>query len=483
MASFTNIAVELQLLIIEHLVPEHPSRLVADLYGKNVFTYASPLTDLLNLSQVNRHFRTIVVPYLFKNIAFHNSAKSGASVQCIAESTMASHVQTLHYQPDITKMLPYDDPVGQDTYGEERRLTAVAKPDQLPHVVVDVLKNLATFKNLERLTVVFFIEYWLFRNLLDCKVFGQPLHVENHEDDDNEDAHGASAEKLEAWRVLMNRSYIAIAQNAAGAVKHLELQNVVPKRVSAWLDPTWHAFLGSLETFTISLCQGADSGEYHISTYEAHPRFARNLANYFFEHLQNVTRFEFKTNFGSALGCGGQFPHAQFPLHRQHMPRLKHIELHYIFVSEQLHNALCTRNTLETVHLVDCLALGTVLEDPEDEETVGGITWADFLDSVRKSGMSNLRELIVKADDIFSALYDSWDPPSMSFEELGRYAFLYGVLWSRFGFIDLDEEAIQRRFEEGEDQTAWDELQKVVGDNARTAEKTQSPRPRQLHLK
>ena len=92
------------------------------------------------------------------------------------------------------------------------------------------------------------------------------------------------AEGSEAWRALMSRTYYAVMQNQSPHVKHLEVRQLVWKRVSTLYDPDFHYFLSQLEQFTFSIRDDCKEYTYDDWLSELPIRWDK----YFFNHLANV---------------------------------------------------------------------------------------------------------------------------------------------------------------------------------------------------
>ena len=468
MTSLMKLSAELRLSIIEYLEPPRiPHKPSSSGHQRRHETSLKDngLEDLLNLSCVNRDFRTLVAAYLFKSVTLRNTEKSAASLRLIADSAYASRVRTIHYAPLIDDLLPCmsDDEIENGPF--EDPPPAQVQPEQFPETVKDVLGNLSRSSRLERLTVEFVIT--------DEKLIGfhgvfnllaRPREENEFETQDEV----REAEAREGWRALMNQSYEAISRNAPGTVTSLELRNVVLKEVSAWRDPAWSAFLRGVEDFALTLRGWEDGVGGCLTVHQEYPNLIQNLDVYFFNHLENATRFRFEATADGAVGCEGTYLHINFPFRDVHMPKLRHLHLAYVFLSKQLLNAIRGhKDTLETVLLTDCLALDTT-EYVESLRNTNEVSWAQFFDDIREAKMSRLKQFVVDWMDSPKDVYH-WDHYIDALEDFGgpgKRGFLYGTLDDRYGSFYMDEEKVVDRHKEGEDSRAWLDLVKWLEGNS-----------------
>lgn len=153
---------------------------------------------------------------------------------------------------------------------------------------------------------------------------------------------------------MIKRAYLAISRNPPGTVKHLELRNVILKRIRAWLHPDWHDFLRYLAALSLSLRNLSIRFPFYLYGYGELSRLAHSLPSHFFDHFQRAARMDFECQDGVV---GAQIEHySPFTFSHYHMPRLQHLRLSRTVINKQLHDALCARETLESICMIDYIA-------------------------------------------------------------------------------------------------------------------------------
>jgi hypothetical protein len=61
------------------------------------------------------------------------------------------------------------------------------------------------------------------------------------------------AERRDSWRILMARTYEAIAKNKDSQITSLTIIGLQPREISAFSSPAFHIFLGGLQRSELSL--------------------------------------------------------------------------------------------------------------------------------------------------------------------------------------------------------------------------------------
>lgn len=143
------------------------------------------------------------------------------------------------------------------------------------------------------------------------------------------------------------------------------------QETSAFTNPAFHSFLCTLKHFSISMWGGDNSAGWQTNTCETWSAFVLRLDEFFFNHLRNLTSFEFKATDAAPVGLTGSH-HASLQLRKEHMPMLKTLHLEYMFLGPELRDFLVAKaSTLQQVHLRSCLAeIGPRMGD-------SGIGWLD----------------------------------------------------------------------------------------------------------
>lgn len=133
----------------------------------------------------------------------------------------------------------------------------------------------------------------------------------------------------------MKNSYAAIAKNKPGTFRKMELKKVVAKEVSSWQNSGFRSILKSLESFDMSLRGGVNGARSCMNTNDGYIGFVTLLDTVFMDHLDNVEHFRFEATDEGPVGLEG-WPYSELLLCPQHMPKLKTMDLTYMFISPVL---------------------------------------------------------------------------------------------------------------------------------------------------
>jgi hypothetical protein len=435
MATLLSLSAELKLDVIEHL----------DTPFNN--TFCSISRDLLSLSQVCKVFRSLSIPYLFKNITLFNEDKSGSSILRILDSDHAQHVRTLHYVGVM--VMPGLDEVGDNKY------TSGPGSDLL-QPVGEVLSDLTKLPNLERVIVQF---AWTKYPSTD---------EEMHQDDYNLTEELQGLETDIEFRSLMLQSYEALGRNPPSCIKSLELSNVLAHKCSAWNTTEVQELLNELSSFSISIRGGDNGAGGNINTTPGYFEFISELDSDFFEHLKNVTHFRFAATDDGPPAIQADTGISAVRLRETHIPQLRRLELESVFISQSL-SAFITAHgdTLESLQLNHCYS-------GSGWNTGRNISWADFFISIASDRMMSL-----KVFDVATSHSELMRPgPLKSFHPKvaprfqtlrdrypGRRMFDYMYVGADHGRVYDDMKKILYRFENGGDHEAWEQVCKRVREN------------------
>jgi hypothetical protein len=287
-------------------------------------------------------------------------------------------------------------------------------------------------------------------------------------------------EERAEFRAIMARTYDTIASSERpSALTTLELRNLLPAGVSSFNTGPWQAFLGTLETFRLSMHADAGGGESCLSTADGYIEFIENL-DLLFSQLISITEFRFSAISSGLPGLPGQH-HAVFPLNIEDMPLLQVLELRFCFISERTARFIGSHvKTLKRVRLEDCYSAAG---DYNAEEHT---TWARFFniiaDSLDKTETPPLEEFFVSPRVLVkSRELVNWRESSTAIKGDGiqvelafsmsrtnphRRPFDYARLDDKYGFLSEMEEQNLNAFLEGNDQSAYDRVMAVVESQA-----------------
>jgi hypothetical protein len=286
MASLSSLSTELKLLIVEYLnaTLSHPKEDTpldefelwkAQDRNSPWSQRQPPLThrDILNVSRVNRDFRTIALPFLFKTVTLHNTEASARSLQALAASPYARFVQRLDYTAvvDFPEHRTYITPEFQQKYAP--------RPEDFPPEVEDALSHLSRFTNLDTIIVEF---PWDEDQYVDG--FYSRMRHERVAD-------LPKAESQINWRALLVKSYTALAGNDSGVVKKLAMKNEVAQKLSVWWSDEWRKLFGGLEAFECGLRGGDDGRGVLLNMLDGYAASVQYLQMLFCHHLDSVQDF------------------------------------------------------------------------------------------------------------------------------------------------------------------------------------------------
>jgi hypothetical protein len=439
MATLLSLSTELKLMIIENL----------DLTSTSFIP--GPSQDLLSISRVCKVLRTLSLPHLLKNVVLLNNQKSGSSILSLLQGAYVEHVRHLHY----IGIMPA--PESSDISDEPAKEPS---SDDLPESVEQVLSGLTKLPNLERVTVQF--------ACADTADEDEEIHRNSYEigEELETDDEVLEAEDTTAFRSLMERSYKALSRNPASSIKHLKLQNVVPKKCSAWNLAEFQALLGGLSSFTISLRGGDNGAGWQINKVQGYLDFVAELHLYFFRYLSNVKHFSFAATDDGPPGIEGAISNTAFPLLEEHMPELESLSLKHVFISQNLADFITAHSEkLASVQLNHCYS-------GWDEE--GAICWGEFLSSISEKNMKSLKTFTI-SHSYFEELQDTDEKSyhhklAVKVQQLrekypGRRMFDYKTLDDKYGMVFDNEEQAIEKFEDGSDQSSWEQLCRLIKDH------------------
>lgn len=387
---------------------------------------------------------------MFRNITLLNTEKSGSSVRDILNNAYAVHVRNLHYM-GIKAMSGEGEPLKQPS------------PVDFPNSVEEVLSTLSKLPNLEKVTVQF--------ASAETADEDEDIYVDSfyNFDEPEDDEQVLEAERTEAFRSLMERSYRALSCNPKATIKHLELKNVIAKKCSAWQLEGFRILLQGLTSFNISLRGGDNGAGWKVNKLEGYLEFVSELDAYFFRYLSHVKHFKFAATHDGPPGIEGGMNNTALPLLRQYMPQLQSLSLEYVFISGDLTAFITSHSdTLESIWLNQCYS------DTEWPET-NTITWGAFFSSIAAKDMKALSVFDVAPSDL-ERLCPTGEKhyrhqEAVRAQELrekfpARRMFDYKHLDDKYGMVFDSEEKAFERFENGSDHSGWRQLCRIVERNS-----------------
>lgn len=455
-----DLPVELQLKIIDELVGD--PHFVAD--KKTQRESIKSYLDLVPWSSTCSYFRNLLASDIFKTVTLVNDEESGFSLNAVAKSPHNVHVKELHFIGCALGSAHSDQVTFPDPEGT------------LAPSVTELLCDLKRFPSLKKLIVEFEFNY---EDLSESDA-GE-ITVWTLEDESAGKA--AQAKTCATWLALMSRTYSALTQNKIPHFKHLELREVICKKVSAFSHTAFHDFLGHLEQFTISMYGGDIARGGVPYTSENSFLAITKLDEYFFTHLRNATALSIK---GSTVApfVLEAIDHVSLTLQTDRMTLLTTLNLDNVHVSQGLIEILSVHNeTLEELSLKTCCVdpFSLYIKDHTEEN----ICWSHLFTSLSSACPQRLRRFALVGCEMPFPSGQELAEAQIGEEEIekvriilrqepGRKIFAYAF----FTYFDESELKVKydnvvgfHRFLKGEDQGSWDRLIRLVERNAETAKK------------
>jgi hypothetical protein len=298
---------------------------------------------LLNLSMVNHKLRSLVAPFLFRNLILRNTVESGTAIGLIARSGLTKHVRRLGFVG--TSIVPIYDPKTRGT----RELRDV----ELPATVQQVLSNLDCFPALEGVDIWLALKQDSESGLSDYDGGVFRFFVDN-----------------DIWPVLLDDVFLALTRNQPKAIKGLNLYNFIPILTRGHRRAEWHAFLGELSSFGMQLC--ADWDYVHNNW-----QFTDEVIDNLWKPLRNFIHLSIASGPQTILGPDdGRSIRSLLDLAHAPLPNLTLMAFDYIFVDDDLLKTLLAHtDTLRSVRM-DHVFVPRFSRDSVGDYT--HTTWAEF---------------------------------------------------------------------------------------------------------
>lgn len=267
-------------------------------------------------------------------------------------------------------------------------------------------------------------------------------------------------ETREKWRALMNEAWEALAANTF--VRELILDELPPKRTSAFYTDNFHRFLAQLESATIRIFGMEDFIEWRTNRARDPHDFLSNLDAVFFRHMKGLKHLHIQAS--DPLGLADlDNPYIPLALKPEDLPLLQSLKLENCFVCAELVAFIQGHaKILESLHLNECFC-GIDL------------SWAEFFDQVYKAKPS-LAELVYrdnKAPSMMEDEIEAWVEDYSALQRLrqrlevdpGLNMFRQGCLDSDEGYVFFTLKEDMMRFDQGDDQRAYVRLMGLVNEN------------------
>ncbi|KAK4060260.1 uncharacterized protein Triagg1_10810 [Trichoderma aggressivum f. europaeum] len=284
--------------------------------------------------------------------------------------------------------------------------------------------------------------------------------------------HVREREETWQWRALMNETWRALAANIH--VRELILDELIPKRTSAFLTEEFRQFLSRIEAATFKIF-GMDNGAgWKTNTVWGVVDFLQNLDTMFFHHMTGLKHLAIH----AADPLGPQWTrHIPLTLMPADLPLLKSLKLTRCFVGPELVSFIGGHlNVLKSLDVKECVS-GHGNVHPYYEHDC---SWASFFDALYEAKPA-ITELIagngsnvpLTEDEKYSSDYQFEDEPE-GIQEIRRKLkadprlrlFGYGAVDNKYGMFFLNEQANEEEFKSGDDQRAFDRLMGLVNENA-----------------
>lgn len=335
----------------------------------------------------------------------------------------------------------------------------------------NILSHLSRFPNLHTLTVSFDF---------DIQNWEESIHIFI---DEESPAERRKAERKDAWRKLMLRTFESLARNDFVTFSNLDLINLPPAIVSFYDSRELNNFFGQIRQFKLNLFGGDNGAGWNLNTQPGWQQFASELGSYFFDHLTSVESVILEAHDSSPLGLEGM-NHAPLPFGKYQMPHLRSLYLEHCFVDPNLVIILTGQleaGLLEELHLRNCYSSSV-----DNTLAENGISWAEFFRALSATKSRSLRMLEVtnenKGDDEESKYIGGMgivayneNEESEEIREVrailedqgkhGRRLFAHVSLDDKYGMLFTCEQDNRAKFLEGKDQKAYDDLMAMVVKN------------------
>ena len=279
------------------------------------------------------------------------------------------------------------------------------------------------------------------------------------------------AERTANWRALMVQTYNALVQNEHKSLESFEIKDLMPKEVSTFNSDAFHAMLGMLKNFKLSL-HGYDNGAgWCLNTLQSYNPFAQKFGVWFFDHLQLVEEFVLAANETGPLGLDDGHNWAHLALRPHQMPSLRSIHLTYIRLCPELIDFIVAHlDTLEHIAMYNCHAAS-----PRSLFESDGVAWHVLFNAICDRHPQNLKSFALKSADKITIQAKYKEPSTEEAQRIQaildqhpeRKFFAYALIDDKYGMLFEEEEQVEASFLEGKDANAHEKLMTLVERNAK----------------
>ncbi|KAJ4343879.1 hypothetical protein N0V87_000162 [Didymella glomerata] len=379
MATLRSLPTELKIMIIEHLV--YTARTTGNQYENYG---ADPLPTATNASAnfscVDRSFRRLVVPYLFRTLVLRNTVRSGDCVAHIATSNYAKYVKRLGFVATTTRVLGVD-------WLERSVIDAPPAGVNLVQNVEHVLSHLDHFPALEAMQIEFYLKD----------------QTRNGTSEFTSWAWFDWGEVFEGWPLLISKVYNFVIRSVPHTLKALTLHNLPPCEIPTWEKPAWHKLLNGLTSFTLRFSPADSAISWDMARAPYHkilPCIKSDILN----HLSNITRLTLAASQIAFLGADFvSRPKEAVHLSLPTFPKLETLEFDRVFMGNAVLEILLNHaKTLRSVRMQHVFVARTNFDDDDDDQLEPQMTWATAFTTLSTSAIPFSRliefELLSMAD-------------------------------------------------------------------------------------
>ncbi|MCJ1371813.1 hypothetical protein MMC20_003033 [Loxospora ochrophaea] len=267
----------------------------------------------------------------------------------------------------------------------------------------------------------------------------------------------------------MAMTFDALSFNKQPCMKELEVRQIIPREVSSFRKKAFHDFLGTLKTFTLSVCTlsvwaADDDTNRKSNTSTGYVTFISNFDVFFFDHLANVTHLDFRAHEDGPIGLETLTGDISLALYPNQMPLLESVYFENMFIClEPVHFLKAHSNTLQLISLHECCG------------SINGYTKSENRWEFLFTTLSNVEPRALRQVEITneSAPYQ-WRNESeeevertrkMLEEDSNKRIWPYKTLDQWNGLLRNDKHENWEAFLRGEDQRAYERLMKIVETN------------------
>lgn len=444
-------------------------------YGESTDDREKRAQGLISWSASNRHFRSLLLPYVLDTIVLRDKPKSIDSVQLLMGSDKRNLIRHLSFAftMNSSKQRVNNDESGRDNGGINIPNSDAA--------LRDILSQLPP--NLRTLTLDFpesSDDPW------------EALGEDWPDDDENE---------TDPYRVMLRNALTWVSKNDVSekAKFELKLHNIAPYHSLAYELESWKTFLSGVTSFTLGLKSYDNGAGWRMNVHEPASQFARRLGEFFWDHLSSVQSLHLQNDSTWPLGAPEALMHPlELPLPSiRRWQNLKHVSFRETFIcKEMVHFLVAHKQTVETIALQDCFAPDEFSDAYESFSDSEGETWASFFKQLVKARPPALRAVEIvyvsrSLDDLIDRYNHSNEESAnatevreflreqeqsledISNEEELRSATIrhkkllaYCTVDDKYGMIFDQGELNLERFLDGEDHDQWLKLVNLLSQNA-----------------